>query len=263
MKVPIPREHGAWGMLYVPFIIAAVTVGSLSYKLLLFFIGMTAAFFAHEPLVIYLRLDPKRPENKEKREHARFWFGIYSLIAAASMIPLIVFNHLWLLLVFGGLSGIFLFTHVYLVSELSQRNIVAEFLGVLCLTASAPATCYVARGTIDRQALLLWAINILYFTSSIFYIKMRVSKFAKKKDAPRQTTQCIAYHAFLIVCLVALVYNGASTVVAALAFVPVVIRALYYISKTDKKLSLKSIGFSEVAYSLIFVLFSAIGMKMR
>lgn len=248
-------------MLYVPFVAAVTTADVLVWRVVPFLIGMTAAFFAHEPLVTVLRLDPSRPQNQEKRRQLTFWLIVFSVIAAVSILPIVIVDHLWYLLVLGGATGLLLLFHGYLVSELSQRSFAAEFLGVLCLTSSSAATRYVLLGHLDRMAFVLWILSILFFSSSIFYVKMRVSSYAKKTEARSLTLQCAAYHVFLLVCLVFFVLRGEGSILAALAFAPILIRTLYAMLAPQGKLNLKRIGLSEIVYSLVFVVLLSFGMR--
>jgi hypothetical protein len=260
-RIPIPREHGAWAMLYVPFVIGVATVDHFVWRAIPFLLGMTAAFFAHEPLVTALRLDPSRPQNRERRQQLVFWLIVFLAIAAMSILPLVIVDHLWYLLVLGGATGLLLLLHGYLVSELSQRSFAAEFLGVLCLTSSSAAARYVLLCSLDRMAFVLWVLNILYFSSSIFYVKMRVSRYAKKPDSRSLTLQCAAYHIVLLVCLVLFVLRGEGSFLAALAFAPILIRTFYAMLFPQASLNLKRIGLAEIAYSLAFVVLLSFGMR--
>lgn len=262
-KIPIPREHGAWAMLYVPFAVAVATFAGPLWRAIPFLIGMTAAFFAHEPLMSVLRLDPSRPQNREKRRHAFVWLFVYSFVAAVSILPLVIMQHLWYLLLLGAVTGILLVIHGYLVTELSQRSFAAEFLGVICLTSSSAAARYVLAGELDRTAFFLWGLNVLYFTSSIFFVKMVVSRYAKKSEAGSLTLQCALYHLLLAVGLGWLILGGEGKgpVLAAIAFAPIFIRTLYAMVAPPRKLNLKRLGLTEIAYSLFFVALLSVGMR--
>lgn len=248
-------------MLYAPFVIGvAATMDRFSWRTVPFLLGMTAAFFAHEPLVTVLRLDPSRPQNQEKRKQLAFWLIVFLSIAAVSIVPLVIIDHLWYLLVLGGATGLLLLFHGYLVSELSQRSFAAEFLGVICLTSSSAAARYVLLGRLDRMAFMLWVLNILYFSSSIFYVKMRVSRYAKKPEARSLTLQCAVYHILLLVCLIFFVLHEDGSILAAMAFAPIMIRTFYAMIAPAGKLNLKRIGIAEIAYTLVFVALLSIAM---
>ena len=46
----IPKEHGAWAMLYVPFVLGILVAGRVSWAVLWALLAMTALFFAREAL---------------------------------------------------------------------------------------------------------------------------------------------------------------------------------------------------------------------
>jgi hypothetical protein len=118
----------------------------------------------------------------------------------------------------------------------------------------APAAYYVGTGRLDRMALLLWILCFLYFASSVFYVKMRVAAARPRTpEAPARTRrQCLLYHLGVAVFLAISAVPGLP-LLTVVAFAPILARALYYIVRPTKELSLKQVGWTEVVYSLWFV----------
>ncbi|MBS1807912.1 MAG: YwiC-like family protein [Acidobacteria bacterium] len=260
-KPPVPHEHGAWAMLYAPLIIAVAVLGRYELSVWLFLLATTAIFLAHEPLAVLVKLNPKRPSSPQIFRESKWWFAIYSALAIAATIPLLVNYQRWYLVPFGIVLTVLLTAHIYLASKREERTIGGEFLGVISLTFTAPGAYYVAGGKLDWFCLLLWALNIVYFTSSIFYVKMRVSRFAKKKDATTLTWQCVGYHVLLVAVIGFLIWQGWITMLAAVAFLPIVLRTIAGMKEEKGKLNLKRIGIAESIYTLVFVVFLVWGMK--
>ena len=259
-KPPIPHEHGAWAMLYAPMLIAILALGRFELAVVLFLIATTAIFLAHEPLAVLVKLNPNRPSSPQIFRASKWWLAIYCAIAMAATMPLLLHYERWLLAPFGVVLLALLSTHIYLASKREERTISGEFLGVISLTLTAPSAYYVLTGKLDMFCLLLWGLNIVYFTSSIFYVKMRVSRFAKKKDADALTWQCLGYHVLLAAGIGALMWMNWITGVAALAFLPVILRTFAGLKKEKGKLNLKRIGIAETVYTLLFVIFLAWGL---
>jgi hypothetical protein len=236
-------------------------LGHFEFSVFLFLLATTAIFLAHEPLAVLVRLNPKRPSSPQIFRESKWWLAIYSTFALAATLPLILQYQRWWLVPFGIVLIAFLTAHIYLASKREERTIGGEFLGVISLTLTAPGAYYVVTGRLDRFCLLLWALNIVYFTSSIFYVKMRVSRFAKKKDAARLTWQCLSYHVLLMALVGLLIWQGWITLVAAIAFLPIVVRTFAGMKEQKGKLNLKRIGIAESVYTLLFVVFLAWGMS--
>ncbi len=260
-KPPIPHEHGAWAMLYAPMLIAVAVLGRFELSIWLFLIATTAIFLAHEPLTWLVKLNPKRPSSPQIFRASKWWLVIYLVIASTSTIPLLLSYQRWYLLPFGVVLTALLSGHIYLASQREERTIGGEILGVISLTLTAPGAYYVLTGKLNRFCLLLWMLNIVYFTSSIFYVKMRVLRFAKMKNAKALTWQCVGYHVLLAAGIGALLWMNWITGLAALAFLPIIIRAFAAMKEEQGKLNLKRIGIAETIYTLLFVIFLAWGMS--
>lgn len=262
VRIPVPREHGAWAMLYGPLVVAVATIGRFEWSVLLFLVAVTAVFLAHEPLATVARSSSSRAVNAERLRQSRRWLIIYFAIAAGATAPLLVYYQRLYLIMFGALLGALLMLHIYLASKRAERKIMGEFLGVLSLTLTAPGAYYIVQGRFDKLSLLLWVLNMLYFTSAIFYVKMRVSKFAKKKESSLLTWQCTVYHAFLLVFISSLVWLGWIPGVVFLAFVPIILRAFWAMASREFRLNLKRIGFTELGYTMVFVVFLVWGLRL-
>ena len=50
LGLKIPKEHGAWAMLYVPFALGVLAAEQISWAVLWTLLAMTALFFARETL---------------------------------------------------------------------------------------------------------------------------------------------------------------------------------------------------------------------
>ena len=242
-------------------IIAVAVLGRYELSAWLFLLATTAIFLAHEPLAVLVKLNPKRPSSPQIFRESKGWFAIYSALAIAAPLPLILSYQRWYLAPFGVVLLVLLSAHIYLASKREERTISGEFLGVISLTFTAPGAYYVVTGKLDWFCLLLWALSIVYFTSSIFYVKMRVSRFAKKKDAMKLTWQCLGYHLLLVAAIGFFLWQGWITMLTALAFLPLVLRTAAGMKEEKGKLNLKRIGLAESAYTLLFVVFLVWGLK--
>ena len=51
----LPKEHGAWAMFYIPFVLGLLVSGNFNVPSLLLLIAATAAFISRESLLIWWR----------------------------------------------------------------------------------------------------------------------------------------------------------------------------------------------------------------
>lgn len=260
MRVPVPREHGTWAMLYAPILCAVVSVGRLDLRFAMFLLSTTAAFFLREPLETWIRLRSLKSTDTQRLSTLRTWIVVYLVLAFLPAAFLMFAFHLWLLPAFGAVYAVMLALHHYWISRKADRQVLSELTAVLSLSSSAPACRYAMTGAVDSVALLLWALNAMFFASSVFYVKMRVSRVAKKHVTTNAVALNCAYHVLLLAVLVFLVLNGLISWIVILAFVPVFIRAFAGILDRGK-LSLTRIGISEVIFTLLFVCFMILSFR--
>ena len=261
-RIPLPKEHGAWAMWIAPYLVVALSYGSLDGKIFLMAVLLFFVFVAQEPILSIMRLRLVRQANRERYSFMLRWLVVYLLIVSTSFTLLVIRYSVWWLFAFGAVAGVVLLLHILLKSERADRKIAGEFLSVLGLTMSAPATYYILKLQLDRTALLLWLLHVLYFASSIFYVKMRVSRFAHKSNSRTLAWQCGGYHLFLTVLIVGLVGLRFVPAFVLLAFAPVLVRATLGIVMPEQKLNLTRIGLAEVGFTTIFVVFLVWGLRM-
>ncbi len=119
--MPIPKEHGAWVVLYASFLIGAASVGRFEVEIPIFWVAVTAFFLARHPLV---RL--------------------------AATVPLLFYYQLGYLIPMGTVAALVLLAYLYLSGKRVERRLLGEFLGVFGLTLTAPGAYYVMQGRLDN-----------------------------------------------------------------------------------------------------------------
>jgi hypothetical protein len=256
-KPPIPHEHGAWVILYAPLLIAYGFAGNwASAGWLLLVTVVTGAFFAREAAGRLIR--------RRGKEGTTFWLGIYLFITAAAGVPLLRFYGLGPLLTVGGMVvGFFLLHSLLLVLPARKRldrSQWGEILGVGALVMTGPAAYVVATGKLDVTAWLIWAGCNLYFSSGVFYVKMWLEAAKVKKEWDERAKRRVArenllYHLLLTGSILALMValRGQTSILLAIAFAPVLIRAFVGTAQLTNKLpNLKAVGLRETLYALWF-----------
>ena len=239
-------------MLYAPILCAVVSVGRLDFRFFLFLLSTTAAFFLRDPLETWIRLRLLNSADSARLSFLRNWSAAYLVLAVLPAAWLILGFDLWWLPLFAAIFIVMLALHVFWISTKSDRQVQAELTAVVALSSSAAACRYAMTGAVDSMAFLLWALNAMFFASSVFYVKMRVSRVARKHQTSHAVMLSCLYHLLLAATLALLATRGWIPWIVLLAFAPVLIRAFTGVLSRGR-LSLTRIGVSEVVFTVVFV----------
>ncbi len=255
----LPKEHGAWAMLYVPFVLGVAVAGRVAWQVLLLLLSTTAVFISRESLLIYWRA---RARGRDAAEAGRALL-IYLALAATFGSPLIFAFKLFWLIPLGMVGAALLLINGKQASRMEERATMGEVMAIGGLTMTAPAAYYAASGRWEMTAFWLWLLSALYFASSVFYIKLRVYRLNPRKQAEQRQAlrSCAFYHSFLIVALPALIFAGSLGLFAFVAFTPAMVRTFWGMFKPKTRVNLTRAGILEIVYSLIFLVCAALGFR--
>lgn len=258
-RLKLPKEHGAWAMLYVPFGVGALTARPGGWPLLWLGLAATFLFIARESALAWWRA---RRRGRPEREALRFLL-LYMSLALVFGAPLLLIYRLWGVIPLAAGAILLLFLNAEQAVRREDRTVRGEILAILGLTLTAPAAHYVGSRGWDDTALWLWGFSALYFASSVFYIKWRVLAAHGRETAQRDRArrQCAFYHAFLLVALLLLVFAQQMEIVLLVAFAPALGRALWYVAKPEERVNLKRVGLWEIAHALFFLIFAALAFR--
>ena len=169
-RLKLPKEHGAWAMLYVPFAVGTLVAWTMSLRLLLLLLSVTFVFIARESLLAWWR---SRSREREDLKARRFMIT-YLLLAALFGMPMLVVYKLYWLAPIAVATLVLMSINAQQSVRREDRTIGGEMMAIAGLTLTAPAAYYVSLGAFDGTALWLWALCAVYFASSVFYVKLRV-----------------------------------------------------------------------------------------
>jgi hypothetical protein len=225
-----------------------------SWRTLALFFAATFVFFSRTPLVTWARgVKAGKPLGTAPR------FAIlYLLLAAVAGLPLLFVAGLWGLMGFAAAGAAILGLNTMQGLEREDRTATGEIAAILGMTLTAPAALYVTRLSLDRGAALLWLLCVLYFSSSVFYVKMRVAARHEKRpgDLARLRRTSIVYH---VAMLAIAAWIGWAALISVL---PIAMRALIFAARPGRALNLQRIGWTEVAYSVFFLTVAGAGLRL-
>ena len=255
----LPREHGAWAMLYVPLVSGLLVARAFPMRVLLFVLSATFLFIARESSVVWWRAHRRGGSQVEALERLL----IYLVLAGLSIAPLLFIGRLYLLAPLGAGALLLLAINAEQAARREDRTISGEILAIAGLTMTAPAAHYVAVGELQTDAFWLWSLSALYFVSSVFYVKLRVNAINPRRQNERKRAwrRCASYHLFLLVALLLLLASDRLSFFAVAAFAPAITRASWSLGIRPGGLEVKRLGVLEIMYSFVFLVFITLAFR--
>lgn len=263
---PIPHEHGAWVMLFLPMLAGfAVARPSGWAQVLLLSAAISGAYLARHPADLLLRGKGVRGST--------FWMFAYGILAVGAAAPLVLSWHASALLVVAGIAGVLFGIHAILLGLQARRrwdrSIFGELLAVAGLTLGGPAAVVVSRGTFTPDAWTLWAGFSLFFAGGVLHVKTLLSGAKHKGQSDwavrwRLGRASVLYHVLLPAASpVVAARFGISATLVLVAVAPATLRALWSVARLDRRLPpLKRVGAFESVCAIWFACwFSAALMK--
>ena len=256
----IPKEHGAWAMLYVPFALGVLVAARVTWAVLWVLLGATALFFVRETLLRFRRARRQGRAAPELRRALAVQLGV---LASAGVV-LVFGQRLYALVPIALLAGLLLASNLERAGQREERGLGSELLAVGGLAMTAPAAHYAALGAWQVQAIGLWGLSLLYFASSVFHVKFRVLAVQPQRrvEYRRMRGFSIAYYLGLLVLLAVLVRAGRLQPLGLLAFLPILGRTTWSLLRPPLRLDLKRTGVLEILYSLFFLVFAWLALRV-
>lgn len=231
MKLFIPKQHGAWAMLFIPFWLGAAA-SEIVWQHIPFFIGWLLLYLGTYPLLLMFK--------KKKIPFYRKWAMIYIIPALIFlMVPLFTTPSI----VFFGLAMIpFFILNAYFSAKNNDRALLNDLSAIIVFSIAGLASNYLPSAEMNPHGILVFASSILFFTGSTFYVK---TMFREKKNSSYKWISWI-YH-----LLVPLLWLGVGEAIVAVASVPSLIRA---VALYGRPLSAMKVGIYEIVNAAMFVL---------
>ena len=255
MGPPVPREHGAWVMLYAPALVPLLGFQAASLPSLLLLLCITSVFFTQNALGLLLR---------GRREAATTaWCTVYGVVGLAAGGTLLVGYGHWDL-VWVGLPGALTAARQLSVGMSARkrvdRSVVGEVLGVGGLALTALAAYVVGAGGLDVVAVGLWLAFWSKFVSGVFHVKMLVGAMKARGERNRWALGrgAVTYHAVLAAAVFTLLlwFHDRSAILASVAYLPLLFRAFVgWLRLPGGAPRLRTVGLFEAGFTTWFVAF--------
>ncbi len=251
----LPREHGSWGMLLLPFLSATLLTRSVSFAFVPAILAAVALFLVREPLLVLARQRfvwrQARPETGVARRTLLIAFSalLFSGLWLMSLVPLA-----WLV---GLAAGAFVLTgtSVYVAFRNWQRSALMQIIGAAGLSGSA-VLAYLAGGLApDRTLFLLWIVYVVHGTGSVLTVHARIETRRRPgENAGKHIKAAVAWQIAQAAFAAALLASSEVLLAVALA-VPLSLHSLdlaRLARPAFRKTPLKKVGFGELGVSMSF-----------
>jgi YwiC-like protein len=153
----LPKEHGAWVMLYVPFVLGVAVAGHVYWPVILLLLSTTAMFISRESLLVCWQA---RARGRDTTDAGRTLL-LYLALAAAFGLPLIFAFELFWLVPLGLIGAALLLINGKQATQMEERTMTGEIMAIGGLTMTAPAAYYAASGRWEMTAFWLWLLSML------------------------------------------------------------------------------------------------------
>lgn len=244
----IPREHGAWMMLYVSFLMGVGEGEERNLGTLGMLLFISGGYCLREPLNVWFT-------RKGRRNETLPWAIAFAGLMALGAGGLAFHERRKELATWTLMGGVLFSVHFVLARRREHRGFFGELLGIAGLTLTAPMGYFAAEGTEQNEAILLWLLNFFYFGSSVPYVKWRVAQLtAERRGIPTREGigALITYHGVFLVVLGGLIAFGRIPARTFVAFAPLAFR--YGLRALVRRTpTLTQVGISEIVFSLTFL----------
>jgi YwiC-like protein len=189
----VSPEHGVYVVLLVSFLTGTAAAQQWNWATTLALICAFCGFQAEHPLVLQLK------QRRSFKPRFLVWGGFYGGIALTISLYLALTGspHTQF-----ALLGIYLGAITALIVDgisvwmRSQKTILNELVTFAAVCLCAPFAYTATTGEFSAVALALWAMNALFFSSTIFTVKLRKSP-KDEHSLAKTATRAWIYHAIL------------------------------------------------------------------
>ncbi|MDY0322868.1 MAG: YwiC-like family protein [Candidatus Carbobacillus sp.] len=241
MKLVLPKEHGTWMMLFLPYLLGVVLSGpTLAH--IPFLIGWFFLYLSSTPWLNQIR-------NAKLRKQMRPWALAYTAIGLIFLLPLV---GRYPPLFFLGLAIIpFFAVNLFFIVRKKERHLLNDISGIVIFCLGLPAAYVLGKSGLTVEAGQMSALVFFYFTGSAFFVK---SLIRERKNRSFKITSHL-YHTALLI-LPWLLGKGAF----AWAYVPGVIKD--WVTPRSKPVRPITIGIIEIINGIIFFILAVIIDKL-
>ena len=247
----LPPEHGAWSFILEPLVLGLLVAFSAAAPWLA--LATLAVFFARQPARLVLQDLARRQRYPRTLLAARLAIGLTTAAGLFGLLAWRVSPHPWWLPVLFA-APLALLQLAYDVHR-EGRGLVPELAGPVAAAASAPALA-AAAGWEPAMWVTLWTLVAAKALTATVYVRARLRL---EKGAPSDSFSSLLAHLAALAVATELAREGFAPWLGVVAFALLTVRAVIGLSPGHRSAPARTIGFTEVAWGIAFVVIVAIG----
>ena len=264
-RLLIPREHGAWAMLLLPFASALVLARGAAWETAPAAIAVVGVFLIREPLVALWRQAIVWKERRIEAQAARRCLCWYLAPTAVSAVVLLWRRPLWPTLLIGLAASGLTLASSYLIVHNRQRSLLLQIASAAGLNASALVAWLAVRPQLEATAIWLWALQFAHSAAALLAVHARLeARIAARAISDTAEMKRRAVVAQGIVLVAAAACAGAGRFGLALALASsggVHLADLARLRRLDfLQVPLRRVGLRELALSVVFSALAVAGL---
>ena len=178
----LSHEHGVYVVLLVSFLTGAALAQAWTLATTLALVCAFFGFQAEHPIVLQLK------QRRSLKPRFLVWGGLYSAVSVAIAFWLYLSSPILLWLYLGAVAA--LIVDAVSIFHREQKSIFNELITFAAVCLSAPLAYAATTGTISATAIGLWVLNTLFFSSTIFTVKLRKTKTSSPIPGVMYHAQC-------------------------------------------------------------------------
>ncbi len=253
-----PKQHGAWAMVILSGLISFFAVWNFNWLAFFLFFAALLVFAAHHNFSQNI----KNLRRKKSLDFNQIAFGMLLTIFGVSIGIFVMFRNLPTLWIFGVIAASLFFVHFLLIYFNKEMTLFGEIVGVVGLTLTSPMLIYALLEICDERLYGLWFLNIAYFSSAIFYVKLKVriqptaeksASFWKKINIGWQ----VLVHLILTISMILwFILADILPDFSLMAIAPMAGKTVegIFTMQDKKSLDIRKLGFSELRHSIGFAI---------
>lgn len=239
MKLFLPKQHGAWAMLLIPFWLGVVS-SEFTWQHIPFFFGWLLLYLSTYPMLLIFK-------GKNISFYVK-WTLIYAIPALLLLlIPLFMRPSIVL---FGLLMLPFFAINIYYSKKKDDRALLNDFSAITAFAIAGLATGYLPSGQLNEKTIFIFIVSILFFVGSTFFVKTMIRE---KKNI---TYKRISWTYHIIVPIIFAAFGYWMTFIA---LIPSLFRAVFFYGKN---MPMMKLGILEIVNAVIFFIFIVIEIVM-
>ena len=240
-------EHGVLLVLFGSFLTGAALAQQWTYSTTIALICAFFALQAEHPYIVQIKL------RKNWRPRYLLWGGIYGTTALSLAIFLWFESPVLLWLYILAIIG--LIADAIATVKGKHKSITNEIVGFTAICLAAPLAYGATTGSLSLQAMAIWILDTLFFSSAIYTIKLRRKKTAAFPPG-------IIYHCLAVLIVISLYILGYLPLITALSFGVALIKfgVVFAWQKWYRQAKFHSIALFETRFALIYIAIACVSL---